>query len=217
MSQPVPGHNKVTASLVGILFLLFVSPVTLGLVIMMNKSIPLPEQKDSGPAIEFAVKKPKPKKKKKPKEVKKRTPPKSKARQMTPPPDLGVSFEGVDFGLPEFSFGGVAAITDGMIGDMDNLVMTEDTVDSKPVIRYKPPLNYPPRARQQNIEGYVTLWFVVAADGSTKNIKVKESNPPEIFDDSAMTFIRNSRFEAAKYKGRPVEMSVTMPINFGLN
>lgn len=171
----------------------------------------------AGPQIEFTVNKPKPKKQNKPKEVKKRKPRKSSAKPLTPPPDLGVSFSGVDFGLPEFSFAGVASITDDMIGDMDNLVMTADSVDSQPVLRYKPPLNYPPRARAQNIEGRVELYLTVGADGMPKNIRVRESNPPEIFDQAALNWANATRFQPAKYKGRPVEMNVTIPLDFSLN
>ena len=200
----------------GILFLPF-AMITLLLVIFMNKSIPEPEKSKAISAIEFTVNRPKPKKKEKPKPVKRTPPKRSQSRPLTPPPDLGVSFSGVDFGLPEFSFGGVAQITDEMIGDMDNLLMTEDAVDSKPIVKYQPPLNYPARARAQNISGRVKLWFIVGSDGMAKNIKVQESFPEGVFDEAAITCVSGTRFEPAKYKGRPVEMSVVMPIDFQLN
>lgn len=217
MNQVVPGYSKSKARLSGLLSVLLLSPVALGMVIYMNKSIPEPEAVASVSSIEFNISRPKPKKKKEVRKVKKSKPKRAKAKPLTPPPDLGVSFSGVDFGLPEFSFGGVAEISDDMIGDMDNLLMTEDTVDSKPVAKYRPPLNYPPRARANNQEGRVVLWFVVGSDGSAKNIKVKESIPPGVFDDAAITHISGTRFEPAKYKGRPVEMSVVVPMDFRLN
>jgi len=201
----------------GVLFLIFISPIALGLVIYMNKSIEGPAQTKSVATIEFNVNRPKPKKKKEPEKVRKEVPKKSTAKPLTPPPDLGVSFSGVDFGLPEFSFGDMTQISDSMIGDVDNLLMTEDAVDSKPFPKYQPPLNYPARARASNVEGKVVLWFVVAADGSAKNIKVQESMPNGVFDEAAITCISASRFEAAKYKGRPVDMSVVMSIDFKLN
>lgn len=217
MSQgKISGPNLMLPRLGGFLFLPFAF-LTLWLVIAMNRSIPEPEKSNSVAAIEFTVNRPKPKKKEKPKVVKRTPPKRSQARPLTPPPDLGVSFSGVDFGLPEFSFGGVAQITDEMIGDMDNLLMTEDAVDSKPVVKYQPPLNYPARARAQNISGRVKLWFIVGSDGAAKNIKVQESVPEGVFDDAAITCVSGTRFEPAKYKGRPVEMSVVMPIDFQLN
>ena len=215
MSQ-TPGHNPMLARLGGIFFLPFAF-ITLLLVIFMNRSIPEPKKTKAGSAIEFTVNRPKPKKKDKPKQVRRTPPKRSQARPLTPPPDLSVSFSGVDFGLPEFSFGGVAQITDDMIGDMDNLLMTEDAVDSKPVVKYQPPLNYPPRARANNVSGRVRLWFIVDSDGNAKNIKVQESVPEGVFDDAAITCISGTRFEPAKYKGRPVEMSVVMPIDFQSN
>ena len=216
MSQAIPGYNPVMARLTGVLFLPF-AVVILTMMIFMNDSVPVVKKTSSGSQIEFKIERPKPKKKKKPEQVKREPPKRSEAKPLTPPPDLGVSFSGVDFGLPEFSFGGVATITDGMIGDMDNLLMTEDSVDSKPVVKYQPPLNYPPRARANNTQGRVVLWLIVGADGSAKNIKVKESVPEGVFDDAAITCISGTRFEPAKYKGRPVEMSVVIPIDFQLD
>lgn len=217
MSQMiVPGYNKTMARLSGLMFLPFAF-ATLLMVIYMNKSLPEPEKTISGPMIEFNVNRPKPKKKKEPERVRREPPKKAQAKPITPPPDLGVSFSGVDFGLPEFSFGGVATITDDMVGDMDNMLMTEDAVDSKPEVKFQPPLNYPPRARANNVEGRVVLWLIVGADGRAKNIKVKESSPPGVFDEAAVTCISGTRFEPAKYKGRPVEMSVVVPIDFALN
>jgi protein TonB len=216
LNQATPGHNRPLAILGGILFIPF-AIFTLGLVIFMNRSIPELEKAKTVSAIEFTVNRPKPKKKEKPKQVKRTPPKRSQARPLTPPPDLGVSFSGVDFGLPEFSFGGVAQITDEMIGDMDNLLMTSDAVDSKPVVKYRPPLNYPPRARANNVSGRVKIWFIVAVDGTTKNIKVQESVPEGVFDTEAINNVKGTRFEPAKYKGRPVETSVVIPLNFQLN
>jgi protein TonB len=207
-----------TARLSGVLFLPFAF-ITLLMVIFMNDSIPELEKVEGETAvIEFDVKRPKPKKKKDPKIVRKSRPPKSSAKPLAPAPSVGLgSFDGVDFGLPEFSFDAVSGVSDDMVGDMDNLLMTEDAVDSKPVAKYTPQLIYPPRARKENVEGRVVLWFIVGVDGLAKDIRVKESRPEGVFDDAAISCISGVRYEPAKYKGRPVEMQVVVPVDFRLN
>lgn len=102
-------------------------------------------------------------------------------------------------------------------------------VPSKPVIdpptsgnsdivalnRSKP--NYPRRAAQAGIEGWVKLSFTVAADGQVKDIKILDANPSRLFDEEAMRAIRQWTFKPRKLDGKPVEGTAVQTVEFKLN
>lgn len=210
--------KKIGSFLTGLFFLLFLSPITLVAVMLMNKEIIKPKKEKVERVITMTVKPPKPPKKKK-QQKKKRKPKKQskQSRPVTPPPNLGVSFSGVDFGLPEFNFNQNAGMSDALIDDVDDMVMTEDTVDEKPVLRVGTPPQYPARARNNNIEGRVVLNILVGSDGSPKMVKVVEATPSGVFDSAALSSARGYKFKPAMYKDRPVEVWVMLPLEFNLN
>lgn len=53
----------------------------------------------------------------------------------------------------------------------------------EPTIKFLP--QYPGEAASKKIEGYVVLSFRVGSDGAVENLKVVESEPPQVFEDSA--------------------------------
>jgi protein TonB len=62
--------------------------------------------------------------------------------------------------------------------------------------------NYPSKAAQNNISGYVVVEFDVLTDGSVKNPKVIDSEPNEIFDKQALISVRKYKFEPVSEKIR---------------
>lgn len=64
---------------------------------------------------------------------------------------------------------------------------------AKPLQRSTP--NYPRRALDRNIEGYVVVQFDIDTNGNTQNIKIIESNPSNIFDKSTIQTIKKWRYE----------------------
>lgn len=206
------------ARIVGVFFMLAGSSATFGAVLMMNKFAEPPEEEEKVAMMEFKVKKPKPKKKKQEvqqvkKQRKRSTRPQ---RNIAPPPDLGVSVSGVDFGIPEYNLGELTQVSDSLVGDMENLVMTEDSVDKKPTPTYRTPVAYPPRAKSKNIEGRVIVNILIGKDGSVKKAKIVEAEPIGVFEESVMNSIQSWRFNAATYKGQPVEVWVSLPMEFSL-
>ncbi|MBF0199535.1 MAG: energy transducer TonB [Planctomycetes bacterium] len=185
----------------------------------MNKADNKPKDKKTKVVVAFEAMTPKKKKREKKIKPKKKKVSKSSKRvaPLTPPPDLGVEFSGVDFGLPEFTFDEVGGMSDELLGEMDNLVMTEGTVDETPEPRMTSPVSYPPRARANNVEGRVVVNILVGVDGSVRMMKIVESNPSGVFDDAVKQSVRNWKFSPAMYQSRPVEIWVSKPFDFNLN
>lgn len=75
---------------------------------------------------------------------------------------------------------------------------------------------YPASARARGIEGFVTLEFVIEADGRVSGANVVESRPAGIFDESSLRAVSSWRFQPGKMDGRPVPVKVRQTLNFKL-
>jgi len=142
--------------------------------------------------------------------------PKPKNRTAPPPPaNLGSMVGGVDVGLG-FSLDDMG-LGDGILGDLDNVAMTADTVDVLPVPSSRPMLDYPKRARAKGITGFVKFNLLINPLGQVEKIKVLESVPSGVFDQVALNNIRGWKFDAAMYQGKPVKGWFEQTIRFDLN
>lgn len=164
-------------------------------------------------AVAFAVNKTKKKKNSNKNTIKRK--PKKKSRPKAPAPILAGGLSGASFGLDQFEF--LGEMGDGLLGDSSNAVMTEDTVDVLPIVRYRAPLEYPSDARRKNIEGEVTMNLLVGTAGEVVDIKLLSATPTGIFDQVALNSARGWQFEAAKYQGKNVKIWVRQKISFSLN
>lgn len=111
--------------------------------------------------------------------------------------DFGVS---LDFGI--------AAAGDGVFDIAD--------IDQPPRPVVQPPPMYPPAARQAGLEGRVDVEFIVLADGTVTDVQVLESRPGAMFVSSAVSAVRQWRFEPARLRGEPVPVRVRVPLEFRL-
>ena len=91
-------------------------------------------------------------------------------------------------------------------GDLDQPLMTLTKI---------PPV-YPMSAKQQKIEGYVKVQFIVNVNGSVENVTVMESKPPGVFDRSVINCVSGWRFEAGTVDGEPVNSRAETTISFEL-
>ena len=78
----------------------------------------------------------------------------------------------------------------------------------------RPPPKFPSGARVRGLSGWVKLIFTVSADGTTRDIRVTASDPPEIFDEAAIEaaqrFLYAPRLENGVAVDRPhVETELT--------
>ncbi|HEY9190571.1 MAG TPA: energy transducer TonB [Sulfurovum sp.] len=153
------------------------------------------------------VEKPKPKPK-----------PKPKAQPKAPLPDLGAMLGGIAMNIPEFATGDFIGDGKSLLGDMAaDAAMSEGTVDSKPRVISRGPLDYPAAAAKKRIKGYVVVNLLIGKDGSVELAKVVASSPAGVFDQAALRGVRSWRFAPAKYKGNPVKVWAKQKVRFDFN
>jgi periplasmic protein TonB len=68
------------------------------------------------------------------------------------------------------------------------------------------PANYPRKALDMGIEGYVLLEYTVTRTGSLKDIVVIDSSPPGYFEEAAMRAATEFRYNPRIVNGEPVEV-----------
>ena len=78
-----------------------------------------------------------------------------------------------------------------------------------------PPI-YPMRARRKGLEGWVKVRFIVNEQGRVENIKILESRPGKIFDNSVSHCVSAWRFSPGTVEGMPVKTWVETIIRFDL-
>lgn len=149
--------------------------------------------------------KPKPKPKPKPR----------KSQPKAPLPNMNSLLGGVAMNIPEFTTNNITGDSSKLLEDIaQDAIMNENTVDVKPKILSRPPLEYPSSALKDGIKGYVVINMLIAKDGSVELAKVLEAQPSSVFENAALHAVQNWRFSPAKYKTKPVKMWVKQKIRF---
>jgi protein TonB len=74
-----------------------------------------------------------------------------------------------------------------------------------PIVKVAP--IYPSRALSRGIEGYVIVEFTVTKTGSVRDPFVVESDPPNVFDRSAMRAALKFKYKPRMVDGEPVAVS----------
>lgn len=132
---------------------------------------------------------------------KKREPPKrEKPEQPPPPPDISMSKANLDPG----SLAAVVPMIDpgdGISGGIGSMGGSDR--DAVPLVRIEP--EYPMRARQRGIEGWVTVEFTISKAGTIKDPLVLASEPGTIFDRYALRSIRKWKYNPKILNGEAVE------------
>ncbi len=75
--------------------------------------------------------------------------------------------------------------------------------DVIPLVRIPP--DYPPRALQRGLEGWVQIQFTITATGTVKDPMVVNADPKNIFDDAALKAIARWRYNPRVEGGVAVE------------
>jgi len=87
----------------------------------------------------------------------------------------------------------------------------------RPVCTYQPRPEYPAMAAQAGVEGTVSLWLYIAADGTVSDIQLYNSSGVNSLDDAAMSIAWNTRWTPAQNNGIPVSVWTTLNFNFTLS
>ena len=135
-------------------------------------------------------------------ELKKRQlPKKEKPKEPPPPPDLQLNrsarpeegIEGMDFSV------GLGIDLEGgpSIGEISS------DGDVVPVVRVNP--QYPPRAAERGIEGWVEIVFDISPAGAVEDAEVTDSKPSKVFDRAALRAVRKWKYNPKIEGGKAVE------------
>jgi TonB family protein len=73
-------------------------------------------------------------------------------------------------------------------------------------------VQYPPRALQSNVEGWVELAYTVGADGSVSNIKILNSTPARTFESSASKAVSRLRYQPVIQGGKAIAVGTQVRI-----
>lgn len=124
-----------------------------------------------------------------------------------------------DFSMGAGDLGGlqIAAFQQqSLSAGMFRTAFTLSEVDQPPrIIRRIDPL-YPFAAKRKNIQGKVTLRFIVTKEGRVIEPSVVKAEPPGIFDNSALKAILRWRFKPAIKDGKAVDVIIIAPLKFEL-
>jgi TonB family protein len=73
-------------------------------------------------------------------------------------------------------------------------------------------IQYPTRALQTNVEGWVEIGYKVGADGAVSNVKVLNSSPAKTFDASAEKAVSRLRYQPVIQNGKAIAVGTQVRI-----
>jgi TonB family protein len=76
---------------------------------------------------------------------------------------------------------------------------------------------YPRAAQRDGTQGWVQVEFTIAPDGSTQDLRVRNSEPAQVFDKAALDSVSRWRFEPVRKNGAPVAQRAVLQVKFVLN
>ena len=131
---------------------------------------------------------------------KRKMPEKKEPEEPPPPPDLSMARSNKpNQEMGEMAF---AIDVDVDVGGSNVAIAASDT-DVVPIVRVQP--QYPLRASERGIEGWVEVQFTISKLGTVKDPVVINSHPSSIFDRSALKAIRKWKYNPKIEDGEPVE------------
>ena len=147
-------------------------------------------------------------------EVKEPEPPPAEKKPDFTPDLVQPSLEGADLG-------GIALNLEiGEIGERArdaSFIFDSADLDQAPQAQVRVPPEYPYKARERGIEGYVAVKFLVREDGSVGNVNVLKSKPRGLFEEEVRRILPRWRFQPGRIGGDAVASWVVTTIRFDLN
>ena len=214
------GTHKVRNFTSAVLVMVLGTALVLSTVLLINRFSQAPDKEKVEQQASFQVKQPEPPEREK---VEKEAEPEPEPEPNNPPPSplegLGSSVGAGSFEMasPDFNADRMAGLEDDLIGDTNDVVMTDDSVDVAPKPANRAPLKYPPEARQQGVTGYVVANLLINARGEVERVKVLEAEPGDTFKEVAVKSLRQWRFQPAEYQGEKVKVWAKQKIRFDLS
>ena len=124
-------------------------------------------------------------------ETKKREPPKREKPDAAPPPPQMNMAKAMN---PSDAVGEIVPMVDTGVELEKATALGAGGTDRDvvPLVRVDP--DYPARAKQRGIEGYVDIEFTIGPAGTVEDPRVIGANPPAVFDRAALRAVRRWRY-----------------------
>jgi len=105
----------------------------------------------------------------------------------------------------------------GCIGGMFLLLAACAGQDRPPRLQQDGHFDYPAAARAAGIEGFAVVAFVLTADGRVEDAHIVAAQPAGVFDDAALRYVRERRYEPLRRDGQPIAVAeMQVRVNFVL-
>ncbi|MDG2335697.1 MAG: energy transducer TonB [Myxococcota bacterium] len=144
---------------------------------------------------------------------KRELPKKENPPEPPPPPDLKMSkTDAPDANAMAIAAPDLSAGPD--LGSGPNLGAPSDS-DSVPLVRVPP--QYPIRAAERGIEGWVVLRFTITATGTVENPEVIDSKPKRIFDRAAIRALKKWKYRPRVVDGQSIARTEEVKLSFDLD
>jgi len=144
---------------------------------------------------------------------KEREPPKrEKPEQPPPPPEMNVA-KSIN---PGEATADIVPLVDtaAEVQEATTLSSGASSSDSVPLVRIDP--DYPPRARQRGIEGWVEVEFTITPLGTVEDPKILRANPPGVFEQATLRAVRRWRYNPRIEGGKAVSRKERTRLKFEL-
>lgn len=99
----------------------------------------------------------------------------------------------------------------------EKFIFDSADLDQAPLALVKVAPDYPYKAREQGIEGYVAVKFLVREDGTVANVNVLKAKPQGLFEEAVRRDLLKWRFQPGRIGGEAVTSWVVTTIRFDLN
>ena len=122
---------------------------------------------------------------------KRELPKKEKPPEAPPPPELQMSKADAPDG-DTLAIAAPSVDVDPNIGGDLSLGMRATDAERVPIVRDQP--QYPMRAADRGLEGWVNVEFTITTNGSVRDPVVVDSQPPRVFDRAAVRAVKKWKF-----------------------
>ena len=150
-------------------------------------------------------------------------PPAEEVKEEAPPPPQSKPDFAPDLVQPSLGDFGTGGISVNLqLGDVETTAGEQEFIfdsvdlDQPPRVLVQVPPEYPYRAREQGIEGYVAVKLLVREDGSVARMNVLKAQPEGLFEDAVRRAVPGWKFQPGKIAGEPVTAWIVTTIRFDL-
>ena len=85
-----------------------------------------------------------------------------------------------------------------------------------PILQVEVAPAYPPQAREQGLQGSVSLYLFVSDSGKVKLARISDSSGSDILDKAAIQYAKRLLFHPARRRGKPTSIWLTWEVGYKL-